>query len=175
MGHHLIVLHVPKTNIGRHTLKHLIWRNKIYCVQVHYNMGKFSLFFCWEFANLANKGAGSRNIARKLQKNSPNYPVYYWLYRIVLLVTIFPEHTKLPFLHYKHHVTYKGLIGIAPSGAITLIGQLYSGSSSDKEIVNRCVILRKELWDDNDSVMADRWFTIDDKLKPLNVQLSIQY
>ncbi len=26
MGHHLIVLHVPKTNIGKHTLQHLIWR-----------------------------------------------------------------------------------------------------------------------------------------------------
>ena len=70
------------------------------------------------------------------------------------------------FSHYKHHVTYKGLIGIAPSGAITFISQLYSGSISDKEIVNRCGILRKELWDDNDSVMADRGFTIEDELKP---------
>ena len=77
------------------------------------------------------------------------------------------------FSHYKHHVTYKGLIGIAPSGAITFISQLYSGSISDKEIVNRCGTLKKELWDDNDSVMADRGFTIEDELKCLNVQLNI--
>lgn len=77
------------------------------------------------------------------------------------------------FSHYKHHVTYKGLIGIAPSGAITFISQLYSGSISDKAIVNRCGILKKELWDDNDSVMADRGFTIEDELKCLNVQLNI--
>lgn len=77
------------------------------------------------------------------------------------------------FSHYKHHVTYKGLIGIAPSGAITFISQLYSGSISDKEIVNRSGILRKELWDDGDSIMADRGFIIEDELKALNVQLNI--
>ena len=36
---------------------------------------------------------------------------------------------------YKHHVTYKGLVGISPSGAITFVSQLYPGSISDKEIV----------------------------------------
>ena len=36
---------------------------------------------------------------------------------------------------YKSHVTYKGLLGVAPSGGITFISQLYDGSISDKEIV----------------------------------------
>ena len=32
------------------------------------------------------------------------------------------------FSSYKNHTTLKGLIGIAPSGAITFISQLYTGS-----------------------------------------------
>ena len=41
------------------------------------------------------------------------------------------------FSSYKNHTTLKGLIGIAPSGAITFISQLYTGSISDREIVIR--------------------------------------
>jgi len=39
------------------------------------------------------------------------------------------------FSSYKNHTTVKGLVGIAPSGAITFLSQLYSGSISDREIV----------------------------------------
>ena len=41
------------------------------------------------------------------------------------------------FSSYKNHVTLKGLVGIAPSGGITFFSQLYSGSISDREIVDR--------------------------------------
>ena len=41
----------------------------------------------------------------------------------------------------KHRVTYKGLIGIAPSGAVTFASNLYPGSISDKEIVRRSGLL----------------------------------
>ncbi|XP_065069725.1 uncharacterized protein LOC135694784 [Rhopilema esculentum] len=74
---------------------------------------------------------------------------------------------------YKHHVTYKALIGIAPSGAITFVGQLFDGSISDKEIVKRSGFLNSSLWDERDSLMADRGFTISEDLKPLKVQLNI--
>ena len=75
---------------------------------------------------------------------------------------------------YKHHVTYKGLIGIAPSGAVTFVGPLYQGRTSDKEIVGKCGLLDPQLWDANrDSVMADRGFTIEDDLKKINVALNI--
>ena len=70
------------------------------------------------------------------------------------------------YSNYKHHVTYKGLLGIAPSGAITFISKLYEGSISDKEI-------NKNLWDDNDSIMVDRGFTIQNELAPLDVELNI--
>ena len=75
--------------------------------------------------------------------------------------------------HYKSHVTYKGLLGIAPSGGITFISQLYDGSISGKEIVQRSGILDKKFWQPNDSVMADRGFTIDEELKQLKVNLNI--
>ena len=77
------------------------------------------------------------------------------------------------FFHYKYDVTYKGLVGIAPSGGITFISELYDGSISDVEIVQRCGILKKDLWDESDSLMADRGFNIENLLKPLGVSLNI--
>ena len=77
------------------------------------------------------------------------------------------------FSHYKHHVTYKGLVGIAPSGAITFVSELFDGSISDVEIVKRSGLLQKELWEDGDSVMADRGFTINELLQPMGVSLNI--
>ena len=74
---------------------------------------------------------------------------------------------------YKHHVTYKGLIGIAPSGAVIFVSQLYPGSLSDKEIVCRSGFLNNIFWTNGDSVMADRGFTIEENLKELNVNLNI--
>ena len=53
---------------------------------------------------------------------------------------------------YKSHVTYKGLVGIAPFGTVIFVSQLYDD--------NRSGFLKKELWSDADSVMADREFTI---------------
>ncbi|XP_004212347.2 uncharacterized protein LOC101241578 [Hydra vulgaris] len=74
---------------------------------------------------------------------------------------------------YKSHVTYKGLLGISPSGAIIFVSQLYPGSVSDKEIVIRSGFLNKDLWDKDDSVIADRGFTIEEELENINVRLNI--
>ena len=74
---------------------------------------------------------------------------------------------------YKSHVTYKGLVGIAPSGAVIFVSQPYDGSISDKEIVNRSGFLKNELWSDGDSVTADRGFTIHDELAPVRLSLNI--
>ena len=54
-------------------------------------------------------------------------------------------------------------MGIAPSGAVIFVSQLYDGSISDKKIVNRSGFLKKELWSDGDSGMEDRGFTIHDE------------
>ncbi|XP_068756179.1 uncharacterized protein [Montipora capricornis] len=75
------------------------------------------------------------------------------------------------FSSYKNHVTLKGLVGIAPSGAITFISQLYTGSISDREIVTRSGFL-SQAFENGDTVMADKGFTIEDIL-PLGVKLNI--
>ena len=75
------------------------------------------------------------------------------------------------FSSYKNHVTLKGLVGTSPSGAITFVSQLYTGSISDREIVLRSGLL-SQAFDDGDSVMADKGFQIQDIL-PLGVSLNI--
>ena len=75
------------------------------------------------------------------------------------------------FSSYKHHTTLKGLIGISPGGAVTFVSQLYTGSISDREIVIRSGFLKLP-FQNNDSVMADKGFTIDDVL-PIGVSLNI--
>ena len=77
------------------------------------------------------------------------------------------------YSHYKSHVTYKGLLGIAPSGCIIFISQLYDESISNKEIVRRSGILDERFWQPKDSVMADRGFKIDEELKQLKVNLNV--
>ena len=75
------------------------------------------------------------------------------------------------FSSYKNHTTLKGLVGISPGGAVTFISQLYTGSISDREIVRRSGFLDLP-FDDKDSIMADKGFTIQDLL-PLGVSLNL--
>lgn len=75
------------------------------------------------------------------------------------------------FSSYKHHTTLKALVGIAPGGAMTFISQLYTGNISDREIVTRSGFLDLP-FQANDSVMADKGFTINDLL-PLGVSLNL--
>jgi len=75
------------------------------------------------------------------------------------------------FSSYKNHTTLKGLVGISPGGAITFISHSYTGSVSDREIVRRSGFLDLP-FNDNDSVMADKGFTIQDLL-PLGISLNL--
>lgn len=89
--------------------------------------------------------------------------------RVVIDATeIFVEKPSLPnlqqmtFSNYKNNNTYKGLVGISPSGAITFVSNLFSGAISDKELTRRSGILL--LLEKGDSVMADRGFDIEGKI-----------
>ena len=64
-------------------------------------------------------------------------------------------------------------MGISPSGAIIFISQLYDGSISHKEIVARSGLLDPRFWEEGDSCMADREFTIADDLKAFNAELNL--
>ncbi|KAL2095581.1 hypothetical protein ACEWY4_007729 [Coilia grayii] len=73
------------------------------------------------------------------------------------------------YSHYKGNPTFKGLIGIAPSGEVSFVSDLYTGSISDKEITELSGIL--EILEEGDLVMADKGFLIKDLLSKINVSL----
>ena len=114
-----------------------------------------------------------------IQSNMPNaFKEKYPLTRVVIDATeIFVEQPSLPelqqliFSSYKNYNTYKGLIGISPSGAVIFVSDLYPGSISDKELTRQCGLLDK--LESGDSVMADRGFDIEDDLILLGIKLNI--
>ena len=77
------------------------------------------------------------------------------------------------FSHYKNTNTFKGLIGIASCGVITLISKLisklYTGSISDREITQQSGIL--SLLQPGDACMADKGFVIDKMLSEVGATL----
>ena len=64
---------------------------------------------------------------------------------------------------YKSNTTLKGLVGIAPHGAITFVSALHTRSISDEEITRVSGIL--DLLEPGDTVMADKGFDIGDMLR----------
>ena len=72
---------------------------------------------------------------------------------------------------YKSNTTLKGLMGMAPHGAVTFVSSLYTGSISDKEITRCCGLL--DLLENNDPVMADKGFDIEDMLHEKKIKLNI--
>ena len=69
---------------------------------------------------------------------------------------------SVTFSNYKHHVTFKFLIGITPSGIISFVSEAWGGRVSEKEITINSGLL--DLLQENDSVMADKEFTIKEVL-----------
>ena len=69
-----------------------------------------------------------------------------------------PKAQRITWSNYKHNNTFKFLVGIAPTGTITYISKLYSGSISDVNIVKSSGFLDKV--EEGDDIMADRGFNI---------------
>ena len=82
-----------------------------------------------------------------------------------------PEIQQLTYSHYKNHNTYKGLIGISPSGVVTIVSDLFPGSISNRDIVRRSGLLA--LLTSGDTIMADGGFDIANDLTPLGVRINI--
>lgn len=57
------------------------------------------------------------------------------------------------------------MIGITPSDAVSFFYNLFGGSISDRKLTSQCGLL--ELLEAEDSVMADKGFTIADFLEPM--------
>ena len=77
----------------------------------------------------------------------------------------------MTYSNYKHHNTFKSLIGISPGGAIIFVSKLFPGSISDKQLTERSGLL--QLIEKGDSIMADRGFDIQDMLTPLGVRVNL--
>ena len=79
---------------------------------------------------------------------------------------------SITYSSYKSHNTFKLLVGISSTGAVTFLSQLCGGNASDKHIVKKSGLL--DLLETGDSVMADKGFTIEDLLDPIGVTLNMQ-
>ena len=78
----------------------------------------------------------------------------------------------ITYSSYKSHHTFRLLVGISPTGVVTLLSKLWGGNEFDKQIVKESGVLN--LLEKGDSVMADKGFTIQDLLDPLGVILTVQ-
>ena len=72
---------------------------------------------------------------------------------------------------YKHHCTFKFLIGITPNGLISFIYDCYGGRASDKFIVMNSKFMNR--LEPYDQVMADRGFKIRNDLAMFQATLAI--
>ncbi len=80
-----------------------------------------------------------------------------------------PESQKVTWSSYKHWNTAKLLVGITPTGVISFIPPLWTGSVSDKEIVRNSGLVN--ILEEGDAVMADKGFLVRDLLVMKKVSL----
>ncbi|XP_056009435.1 uncharacterized protein LOC125676468 [Ostrea edulis] len=66
--------------------------------------------------------------------------------------------------------TWKGLVGIAPHGALTFVSSLYTGNMSDVEITKLSGLI--DLLDRGDSIMADKGFVLNKVLEGTGISVN---
>lgn len=75
------------------------------------------------------------------------------------------------FSTYKNRNTIKTLIGATPGGLVSFISPVYGGSTSDRQIVERCNLT--SICDPGDSIMADKGFNVQDLFAPMDVAINM--
>ena len=80
---------------------------------------------------------------------------------------------KQLYSNYKHHITYKFLIGISPQMGVTYVSRMYGGRASDKFITTDSADLLMNLEQGKGGVMADRGFLIEGVLNDMGVKLHL--
>ena len=100
-------------------------------------------------------------IRKQMPKEFKNYPTTRIIIDCTELFIEKPSSLKTQsqtWSQYKHHNTWKVLVGISPNGVITFVSKLWAGRVTDKAITKDCGVLEK--LDSGDNVMADRGFDI---------------
>ena len=114
-----------------------------------------------------------------IDKNMPNcFKTTYPPTRVILDCTEIKVQTPSSkvlnsetFSNCKSHATLKSLVGITPSGTVSFVSSLYIGCISDKYTINRSGVL--DLLEQNDMVMEDKGFQIEDLLQTKDATLNI--
>ena len=101
-----------------------------------------------------------RNTLPKQFKHFPKTRVVIDCTEFYIQKPSLPSSQRVTWSQYKHHNTFKALIGISPSGAFTFISKLFTGCISDRRIVEESGFLDKLQY--GDDIMADRGFLIRD-------------
>lgn len=147
----------------------------------HISEGTFSKYFSTWISLLYHElntlnPFPSRDIVTRTMP--PSFKFKYPSVRVILDCTeIFIQRSSsllnqsMTFSSYKHHTTVKFLVGITPSGVISFVSEGWPGKTSDRLLTIESGIL--DLLDENDSVMADKGFTIKDVLEKKKCKLNI--
>jgi len=79
---------------------------------------------------------------------------------------------NLTWSEYKHHNTFKVLIGVAPNGLVTFVSRVWGGSASDRHITQEDGHMFIPKLEPGDVILADKGFTVADLL-PSNIGLNM--
>jgi hypothetical protein len=82
-----------------------------------------------------------------------------------------PTAQQATFSTYKNRNTVKVLVGATPGGLVSYISDSYGGSTSDRQIVERSSLMK--MFNEKDSIMADKGFNVQDIFAPLDVHVNI--
>ncbi|XP_076109162.1 uncharacterized protein LOC143078039 [Mytilus galloprovincialis] len=75
------------------------------------------------------------------------------------------------FSTYKNRNTIKILVGATPGGLVSYVSPSYGGSTSDRQICERSLLMTK--CDHGDSIMADKGFNVQDLFAPYDGSINI--
>lgn len=82
-----------------------------------------------------------------------------------------PRAQQATFSTYKNRSTVKVLVGGTPGGLISYVSESYSGSTTDRQVVERGDLPQK--CDFGDSILADKGFTVQDLFSPYGVKINM--